>query len=97
MCRADGHSTPTIDYVRHSFNAGSNGYNTATEPGLNCSTSACDIYHASLFNDTDGTTHNCEGPDKGKTCKANNFNIRHSVHKLAYMAKVISGRHIYDA
>ena len=34
---------------------------------------------------------------EGKTCKANNFNIRHSVYKLATMAKVVNGKHIYDA
>ena len=34
---------------------------------------------------------------EGKTCKANNFKIRHSVWKLATVARAIKGKHIYDA
>ena len=34
---------------------------------------------------------------EGKTCKAANMNIRHSVYKLAIAAKVINGKHLYDA
>lgn len=34
---------------------------------------------------------------EGPTCKAMNKNIRHSVWKLAVVAKAVKGMHIYDA
>lgn len=34
---------------------------------------------------------------EGKTCRANRFNIRHSVHKLAIAGRVVKGMHLYDA
>ena len=34
---------------------------------------------------------------ENKTCIARKLTIRHSVYKLALMAKVVQGMHIYDA
>jgi len=34
---------------------------------------------------------------EGLTCRANNFNIRHSVYKLAIAARMVKGMHLYDA
>lgn len=34
---------------------------------------------------------------EGQTCKAQRLRIRHSVYKLAMVAKTIQGKHLYDA
>jgi len=40
--------------------------------------------------------NNVQKPE-AKECKAKRTNIRHSVYKLAMVAKLIQGRHIYEA